>query len=71
MKVATPLKAIRLKCYDCSGWNWGEVKKCEHQDCSLFPYRNGKKPKGVKCEYIDPKEYARRIESGTSQEEKS
>jgi len=28
MNCIRPLKAIRLKCYDCSGWNFAEVAKC-------------------------------------------
>lgn len=65
MKVVRPLKAIRLKCYDCSGWSWKEVDKCEYANCSLYPYRYGRKPKGVKYASITPKEYASIIEGRT------
>jgi len=41
----TPLKAIRLKCLDCSCWQPKEVRLCVHEECSLFPYRFGKNPK--------------------------
>lgn len=37
--------AIRHKCWDCSGWNYAEIKDCEHTDCELHPYRMGKLPK--------------------------
>lgn len=38
----TPLKAIRRKCLDCSGHEKGEVRKCVHTDCMLWPFRMGK-----------------------------
>lgn len=34
-------KAIRLKCLDCSGFLWNDVKDCEHTACPLHPYRSG------------------------------
>jgi len=45
MKMARPLKAIRLKCLDCCGWSQGEVKNCTSEACILHPLRFGKKPK--------------------------
>lgn len=44
-KKLTPIKAIRAKCLDCSGGNNAEVKFCEIDACSLWPYRMGKRPK--------------------------
>jgi hypothetical protein len=41
----TPMKAIRLKCVDCSGGSYAEVRRCELKLCPLWPYRKGKKPK--------------------------
>lgn len=41
----TPIRAIRLKCLDCSG-TANEVKLCTCKDCALWPYRFGKRPKG-------------------------
>ena len=35
----TALKAIRLKCYDCSGGSRSEVRKCTVESCPLFPFR--------------------------------
>lgn len=41
---ANPVKAIRLKCLDCSGGSSGEVEKCPIADCALYPFRFGKNP---------------------------
>ena len=38
----TPLKAIRAKCLDCCAGEANEVKLCEIESCSLWPYRFGK-----------------------------
>ena len=35
-------KAIREKCFNCSGWSWVEVERCPFTDCNLFPYRMGR-----------------------------
>jgi len=40
----TPLKAIRLKCLDCSGGSAQEVKNCALSECPLFPYRFASNP---------------------------
>lgn len=45
MKRLTPLKAIRLKCLDCSAGSAHEVRGCHISDCPLHPYRFGKNPK--------------------------
>jgi hypothetical protein len=49
MKNLTPIKAIRAKCLDCSGFQPSEVRNCGIPECSLFPYRFGKNPnrKGI------------------------
>lgn len=49
MKHLTPVKAIRAKCLDCSGFQPSEVRRCEITECPLFPYRLGKNPnrKGI------------------------
>lgn len=39
-----PVKAIRLKCLDCSGGSSEEVKKCVIPHCPLYPFRFGKNP---------------------------
>lgn len=45
MKVLTPIKAIRAKCLDCCCQQQIEVRLCPCIDCSLWPYRMGKRPK--------------------------
>lgn len=47
MKVYTPLKAIRLKCLDCSNGSFVEVKYCPCENCTLWPYRLGHRPKKI------------------------
>lgn len=47
MKTSTPVKAIRAKCLDCSGFQPSEVRNCEITECQLFPYRMGKNPNRV------------------------
>ena len=66
MKVARPMRSIRLHCLDCSGWQWSEVQKCAHIDCILWPLRFGKKPKGVHYSKVSAKEYEKRINSRNS-----
>ena len=44
MKRLTPLKAIRVKCLDCSGFQPSEIRNCGITDCPLYPYRFGKNP---------------------------
>ena len=44
-KPLTPLRAIRLKCLDCSAGSAYEVRRCHITDCSLHPYRFGHNPK--------------------------
>ena len=43
--LLTPIKAIRKKCLDCMGNQYGAVRLCEAEDCPLHPYRMGKRPK--------------------------
>jgi hypothetical protein len=40
----TPMKAIRQKCLDCCCGSKKEVRLCPSDDCSLWPYRFGKRP---------------------------
>jgi hypothetical protein len=44
----TPLKAIRAKCIDCSGGSPKVATECHILECSLWPYRLGRRPKFVK-----------------------
>ena len=41
----TPMKAIRAKCLDCCAGQVAEVRRCELENCPLFRYRFGKRPK--------------------------
>ena len=38
------LRAIRLKCYDCSCYQSNEVRECIVNNCPLYPFRLGKNP---------------------------
>lgn len=44
-KTLTPVKAIRAKCLDCSGDQTKEIRECPVKECSLYPYRMGRRPK--------------------------
>ncbi len=44
-KTITPLKAIRLKCLDCSNDQPKEVRLCPIEKCALFQFRFGKNPR--------------------------
>lgn len=38
-------RAVKLKCLDCCGGSWEEVKKCAcKNDCFLHPFRLGHNP---------------------------
>ena len=39
-----PVKAIKQKCLDCSGWSRQEVELCPLTECALYPFRLGKNP---------------------------
>ena len=39
-----PVKAIRLKCLDCSGGSSAEVAQCTITGCALYPFRIGRNP---------------------------
>jgi hypothetical protein len=45
----SPLKAIKIKCMDCSAGERKRVKNCQKLDCPLFPFRLGHNParKGI------------------------
>lgn len=43
--MLTPIKAIRAKCIECCCGSKQEVRMCTIEDCTLFPYRMGKRPK--------------------------
>lgn len=45
MKVLTPVKAIRAKCFDCTCGQSKEIRLCVIKNCPLYPYRMGHRPK--------------------------
>lgn len=44
MEATTPMKAIRLKCLDCCGGSFSEVRECTVKRCPLYRYRSGHNP---------------------------
>lgn len=42
--ATTKTKAIKLKCLDCVGFSYLNVRDCESKTCHLYPYRLGKNP---------------------------
>jgi len=44
-KHPPPLKAIRTYCLWCCNDQWREVELCPAEDCPMWPYRFGRKPK--------------------------
>jgi hypothetical protein len=45
----TAMEAIRSKCYECSGYDWSEVRKCTAVKCPLWPLRTGSYSRGLKA----------------------
>lgn len=45
MAIRTPLKAIRAKCLECCCGQFVEVRECTIQECPLYEYRMGHRPK--------------------------
>ncbi len=39
----TPMRAIRKNCYECVGWSYSEVAKCQIDTCCFYSYRLGKR----------------------------
>lgn len=56
--VLSPLKAIRQKCLECSGWQQNEVKHCVFPDCALYPFRFGKDPGRKSRKYTEDQKRA-------------
>ena len=52
---ATPIKAIRKKCLDCTCGQLVEIRECPVINCSLYPYRMGRRPDQTTIDTI--KEY--------------
>ena len=45
--IRTPMKAIRAKCMDCTCDQVAEIRECTIKLCPLWPYRMGRRPKGM------------------------
>lgn len=45
MAKLTPMRAIRLKCLECSNNQFSEVRECTVKKCPLHCYRSGHRPK--------------------------
>lgn len=62
-QYASPIKAIRAKCMECSNYQYTEVTKCPIEDCALYAYRFGKNPfiKGRTLTDEQKKEAAERL----------
>jgi hypothetical protein len=43
--IPAPVKAIRVKCLECTCGSVNEVKLCHLSDCPLYPYRFSRNPK--------------------------
>ncbi|QXE86610.1 hypothetical protein KP003_20035 [Geomonas nitrogeniifigens] len=48
-----PVKAIRLKCRDCTCNQLVEIDNCTVKGCALHPFRFGKNPYRTKREWTD------------------
>jgi hypothetical protein len=42
--VATPIKSIRLKCLECTNYQYSLIAKCTCKNCPLYFYRFGNNP---------------------------
>lgn len=47
--MLSPIRSIRAKCLECSGYMPSEVRNCEIKECPLYFFRMGKNPnrKGI------------------------
>ena len=45
-RAGSALKAIRARCLDCMNGSGHMVRVCPTEECSLWPFRFGRKPKG-------------------------
>lgn len=50
-KQVTPLKAIRLKCLECSAGSRKEVRDCGVVECPLLAFRFGRNPQREKISW--------------------
>lgn len=62
IKITSPLKAIRAKCFDCCGGKYNEIRECGAQSCPLYNYRFGKTPNRKK-RILTPEQKEKMLES--------
>lgn len=62
MAKRTPIKAIRAKCLDCCCGQVAEVRLCIDEECPLWEYRMGHRPKEDK--QTDETEKTKKSEAG-------
>ena len=43
-ETLTPMKAIRMKCYQCSNGSANEIKECPITGCALYKFMAGHRP---------------------------
>jgi hypothetical protein len=68
--VLSPLKAIRAKCLDCMCGSFKEVSICPIENCQLYAYRFGRRPKNGSTDIGDVQdEENNEIGSGLADEE--
>lgn len=67
-KRISPLKAIRLKCLECSCGSSYEVKLCPVTKCALYPFREGRDPYRAKVELTPEQLEQRRITLAAARE---
>ena len=65
------LKAVRLKCLDCSCGSAHEVSLCPIESCPLFPFRFGKNPFRAKREMSDEQRAAAKERLAKSRKRKA
>lgn len=51
-KAETPIKSIRSYCLSCCCNSAGEVRHCPSDDCPLYPYRMGHRPKSITAQIV-------------------
>lgn len=51
--ITNPIKAIRAKCFDCTGGMVSEITNCPINSCALHPFRSGSNPFRKKRELSD------------------
>lgn len=70
-KRLSPVKAIKIKCLDCSGGVKKEVRECIIMDCPLYLFRLGKNPnrKGLRLK-TSPSQELKKNSVSTNQNDK-